>query len=43
MLRDEMEDLMALHEKVVKLAKKDLTTDLATTEAAIDALNIWAA
>jgi uncharacterized protein YkwD len=33
-----MEALMALHEKVVKLAKKDLTTDLATTEAAIDAL-----
>ena len=38
MLRDEMEDLMALHEKVVKLAKKNLTTDLATTETAIDAL-----
>lgn len=38
MLRDEMEALMALHEKVVKLAKKDLTTNLATTEAAIDAL-----
>jgi len=38
MLRDEMQSLMALHEKVVKLAKKDLTTDLATTEAAINAL-----
>ena len=38
MLRDEMKDLMGLHEKVVKLAKKDLTSDLAATDAAIDAL-----
>jgi uncharacterized protein YkwD len=38
MLRDEMKDLMSLHEKVVKLAKKDLTSDLAATDAAIDAL-----